>query len=190
MTVDAIVEATAQLLRSEGYDTSLRRIADRAGVSVGSIYQYFPSKEALLTAVMTRHLEEAATILVEAAAATNDQPLAVRVRAVVRGVVDAHLADPALHRVLVSESPRVGSLDLHRHTLEQSTELVAALLRLHANEVRDADPQPMARILVASVDAAVHALVLDHDDTPVEVAVDELTHLVLAYLSPASADRK
>src|SRR3982751_2095378 len=55
-TVDALVEATARILVKEGFDkASTNRIADKAGVSVGSLYQYFPSKEALVAAVIERH---------------------------------------------------------------------------------------------------------------------------------------
>ena len=54
-TVDALVEATARILVKEGFDkASTNRIAEAAGVSVGSLYQYFPGKEALVVAVMSR----------------------------------------------------------------------------------------------------------------------------------------
>src|SRR5271170_1138813 len=58
-TVDALVEATARILVRDGFDkASTNRIAEVAGVSVGSLYQYFPSKEALVAAVIDRHSQE------------------------------------------------------------------------------------------------------------------------------------
>src|SRR5579859_5011283 len=55
-TVDALVEATARILVRDGFDrASTNRIAAEAGVSIGSLYQYFPSKEALVAAVIDRH---------------------------------------------------------------------------------------------------------------------------------------
>ena len=58
-TVDALVEATARILVRDGFDNaSTNRIAEVAGVSVGSLYQYFPSKEALVAAVIERHQRE------------------------------------------------------------------------------------------------------------------------------------
>ncbi|MCL2430307.1 MAG: TetR/AcrR family transcriptional regulator, partial [Alphaproteobacteria bacterium] len=58
-TVDALLEATARVLVKEGYDrASTNRIAEVAGVSIGSLYQYFPSKEALVAAVIDRHTQE------------------------------------------------------------------------------------------------------------------------------------
>src|SRR5579872_2456949 len=58
-TVEALIEATARILIREGFDgASTNRIAAQAGVSVGSLYQYFPSKEALVAAVIDRHHQE------------------------------------------------------------------------------------------------------------------------------------
>jgi AcrR family transcriptional regulator len=58
-TVDALIEATARILVSEGFDrSSTNRIAEKAGVSIGSLYQYYPSKEGLVAAVIDRHNQE------------------------------------------------------------------------------------------------------------------------------------
>src|SRR5262245_39425317 len=58
MTVEALIEATARILMRDGYErVSTNRIADAAGVSIGSLYQYFPSKEALVAAVIDRHTQ-------------------------------------------------------------------------------------------------------------------------------------
>src|SRR5208282_4089553 len=62
-TVDALLEATARILVKEGYDrASTNRIAELAGVSIGSLYQYFPSKEALVAAVIDRHTQEVSEV--------------------------------------------------------------------------------------------------------------------------------
>ena len=59
ITIDTILEATARVLMKDGYDrASTNRIAAAAGVSIGSLYQYFPSKEALVAAVSERHSRE------------------------------------------------------------------------------------------------------------------------------------
>ena len=62
-TVDALLEATARVLMKEGYDrASTNRIAEVAGVSIGSLYQYFPSKEALVAAVIDRHTQQVSQV--------------------------------------------------------------------------------------------------------------------------------
>src|SRR5215471_19293099 len=63
-TVDAILDATARVLCTIGYDrASTNRIALAAGVSVGSLYQYFPSKEALVAALIERHVEQMTSLV-------------------------------------------------------------------------------------------------------------------------------
>ena len=75
-TVDALIEATARILVREGFEkTSTNRIAEIAGVSVGSLYQYFPSKEALVAAVIDRHNDEIMGIVRSALAEVVDLPI-------------------------------------------------------------------------------------------------------------------
>src|SRR5580704_705280 len=80
-TVNALLQATARILIKEGYDrASTNRIAEVAGVSIGSLYQYFPSKEALVAALIDRHRQKVmASVRGELAAAT-DLPLPEAVR--------------------------------------------------------------------------------------------------------------
>src|SRR5271163_65770 len=80
-TVDALVEATARILVREGFDkASTNRIAEKAGVSVGSLYQYFPSKEALVAAVMERHSQELMQVVRSVIAEVAALPLEQAVR--------------------------------------------------------------------------------------------------------------
>ena len=188
VTVDAVVEATAQVLRERGYrGATLRQIAARAGVGVGSIYQYFPTKEALLAAVMERHLEEVATLVATAVADPKPASLRGRVAALVSGAVKAHQADPALHRVLVEELPRVGRLHLHTQTLQRLEGLVEGLLEAHSHEIRDGCRPLMAAVLVSAVDAAVHTVVLDRPGLNPEALTAEVVHLVQMYLRPSGS---
>src|SRR5581483_874384 len=79
-TVDAILVATARVLCETGYDrASTNRIALAAGVSVGSLYQYFPSKEALVAALVERHVDQMNDLLASKIVAVIDAPPAVAV---------------------------------------------------------------------------------------------------------------
>ena len=83
-TVDALVEATARILVKEGFDkASTNRIADKAGVSIGSLYQYFPGKEALVAAVGERHRRELMDTVRAALAEVEALPVAAAVRKIV-----------------------------------------------------------------------------------------------------------
>src|SRR5690242_14815475 len=111
-TVDALVEATARILVREGFDkASTNRIAEVAGVSVGSLYQYFPGKDALVAAVNERHRQEITQLVRGELAKVARQPIEQGVRALVAAAIKSHRIDPKLHRVLAEQIPRVGNLE-------------------------------------------------------------------------------
>src|ERR1044071_338258 len=111
-TVDAIVKATARVLVEEGYDrASTNRIAQAAGVSIGSLYQYFPSKEALVAALVETHVDrmmDAVTRILD----TDNEPSDLHSSAdtLVRALIAAYRVDPKLHHVLCQEVPKIGDL--------------------------------------------------------------------------------
>src|SRR3954469_14460843 len=96
-TVEAILAATAKVLAKEGYEgASTNRIAKVAGVSVGSLYQYFPSKEALVSAVIDRHSEELSALLTAKMAELASAPIQVMAGQMVRAMFEMHAHEPAL----------------------------------------------------------------------------------------------
>src|SRR4051812_2362706 len=110
-TVETLLDATARVLARHGYDrASTNRIAETAGVSVGSLYQYFPNKEALVAALVARHNRELLELVREAVKKVASLDLATAMRELVRAAVDAHLVDPALHRIFAEQVPRMGQL--------------------------------------------------------------------------------
>src|SRR5262245_64556673 len=110
-TVDALVEATARILIREGFDrASTNRIAEVAGVSIGSLYQYFPSKEALVAAVIDRHNQHIMQVVGAALTEVAAQPIEQAVRKMVATALEAHRIEPKLHRVLAEQIPRTGRL--------------------------------------------------------------------------------
>ena len=111
-TVDTLIAATARILVREGFDrASTNHIADLAGVSIGSLYQYFPSKESLVAAVIDRHNQELMRVVRSALAEVAALPLEEAVRKLVAIAIKAHRIDPKLHRVLAEQIPRSGRLE-------------------------------------------------------------------------------
>jgi AcrR family transcriptional regulator len=99
--VEAIVEAAARILEMEGpagFNTNA--VARMAGVSIGSLYQYFPGKAALIAELSRRNAEAALAGLAEAAECTAGQPILARLRAFVRFAIAQQSARPRLARVL------------------------------------------------------------------------------------------
>jgi AcrR family transcriptional regulator len=185
-TVDALIEATARILVREGFDqASTNRIAEKAGVSVGSLYQYFPSKEALVIAVIERHHREIMQVVRRALAEVATLPMEQAVRKLVTTAVKAHQIDPELHRVLAEQIPRTGKLENVETFNRETYALFRAWLGNHRNEFREVDLDLAAFVCVTSIEALTHTAVLNHaelsDDTTRKL-VDEATRLVVRYL--------
>jgi AcrR family transcriptional regulator len=189
LTVDALLEATARILVKEGYDhASTNRIAHAAGVSIGSLYQYFPSKEALVAAVIDRHNEAMMLLVRQALAEVAAQPPAAAVRTLVKVMIDAHRVNPRLHRALVEQVPRVGRLDNLQANDREAAAMVKHYLDAHRDRIEVADTELAAFVCVTTVEALTHATVVNGadvvDDRQAEHYVDEVTRLVLGYLRP------
>jgi AcrR family transcriptional regulator len=183
-TIDAILTATARILEREGFDrASTNRIAEAAGVSIGSLYQYFPSKEALVAALVERHIESMSRDLLAEMASVAQAPLAVAVRRMVELMLRAHAVDPRLHKVLVEQVPRVGRLERVHELEDTMTRVARAYLEAHRAEVRPRDLDLAAFVAVTTVEALTHAATLTRPDLVGEARfVDEVTDVVLRYL--------
>jgi AcrR family transcriptional regulator len=183
-TVDAILDATARVLCSTGYDrASTNRIALAAGVSVGSLYQYFPSKEALVAALAARHMSAMTALVRSKLSEVATAPMPAAVRTIIMAMFEAHAVDPKLHKVLIEEVPRIGRLENLRGVEKEVETLVASLLESRRSELRRTNVETMALLLVTVVEAATHAAVLaDLEPGRARDVADELTDLVLRYL--------
>ncbi len=187
VTVGALIEATARVLVREGFDkASTNRIAEVAGVSVGSLYQYYPSKEALVAAVIDRHNGELMQIVRAALADVAEMPLEKAVRKIVAVAIDAHRLDPKLHRVLAEQIPRTGRLEKVASFNREIYALFREYLEAHRDEFRAVDLELAAFVCVTSIEALTHTAVLHRSeilsDGAVGALVDEATRLVIRYL--------
>ena len=183
-TVNAILQATARVLVREGYDrTSTNRIASAAGVSVGSLYQYFPSKEALVAALIDDHVSRMTQMCEKLAVDLADAPLDVACRAVIRVLIDAHRIDPRLHRIVVEQVPRVGRLQRIVDLETQGRALIRAYLEVRRAEVRPRNLEIAAFLLAQVVEAVAHGAVI-HEPSLLEndELVEETVDLVVRYL--------
>jgi AcrR family transcriptional regulator len=186
-TVDSILEATARVLVKQGFDgLTTNAVASAAGVSIGSLYQYFPNKEALVSALLERHMEDMnASVLAELTRVAN-LPIAEAARCVVELTIKAHAVDPALHQVLTEQVPRVGKLAKLRDLDELCHRMVAGLLAARRNEVAIRDPDLAAFILVSTIESVIHRAALLYPERLRDPRlVDETTLLVTRYLGVA-----
>lgn len=188
-TVDALVEATARILVREGFDrASTNRIAAEAGVSVGSLYQYFPGKAALVAAVMERHNRDLMGLVRSVLADVAELPLEEGTRRLIAAAVAAHRLAPELHRVLAEQIPRAGALE----PFDQANyNLFRAYLEARRGELGALDLDLAAYVCVTSVEALTHTAVLHRpeflSDEAASGLVTEATRLILGYLRPLPA---
>ena len=190
-TVEALLDATARVLTREGYDrASTNRIAATAGVSVGSLYQYFPNKEALVAALVARHNREMLELLRDALKEVASLDLATAIRELVRAAVDAHLVDSALHRIFAEQVPRMGQLAKIEALQGETFLLVKDYLEQRRHEISVRDLDSATFICVTIVEALTHEFVINKPDTlkgDRDRFVDEVTRLIVGYLRPGRA---
>jgi AcrR family transcriptional regulator len=184
-TVDAILAATAGVLVKDGYErASTNRIAKAAGVSVGSLYQYFPSKEALVAALGERHSAEMLTYLERMSLHGAGAPLRDVVHEVVQAMIDAHKVNPKLHRVLMEQVPRIGALRRLGEIEERIVGTIGAYLEVRRAEIRPRNLKLAAFLLTSIVEAITHGGVLMHADHLDDAElVNETTDVIVRYLT-------
>ena len=181
VTVEAILDAGAQLLGRKGWEGfTTNGVAEAAGVSIGSLYQYFPNKLVLIEAITRRHFDEVLGVL-----RTVDEdglPLAQRIGLLVDGVIAIHNVHPALHRVLLEDAPLSASLQAAHEGFEAEYLRRYEMLIASAGAGREAaSDQIAAQVLSAAVAGVIHDAA--HRGTLSAPAMkQELMHLLRAYL--------
>lgn len=160
-TVDAALAAAARILVKRGFHgLTTNAVAELAGISIGSLYQYFPNKEALVSALLDRHMEQlTGAVLIELKRVAN-LPFAEVVRAVVTLTLEAHAIDPELHRIFAEQLPQVGRLAKLREQDALSQRMVAGLLAARRDELEIDDPELTAFVLVSTVEGIAHSAAL------------------------------
>jgi AcrR family transcriptional regulator len=187
-TVDAILDATARILVKRGYaGATTNRIAETAGVSIGSLYQYFPSKESIVAALLDRHIRETYAAIEASLPAWSTLPLRDAVRAIVTAMIEMHAAEPALHRALMEQVPRAGRIERVTEVERRFAGHARAFLEARRAEIRPRDLELAAFVVVQTVESLTHEAVLHQ---PERLASDafaaEVSELVFRYLAIGS----
>lgn len=186
-TVDAIVEAAIQVFEEHGYAAgTTTRIDERAGVSIGSLYQYFPNKDSILVAIAERHLEECRRASMQVFAKAQDQPQTLEslLRLLVEGAVALHAHNPKLHQLLSEEIPLPENVWQAFEALEQKLIDNVTKALSHHLQISTQEIGLSAYLVVQIVETMTHKLVL-HPPNQHDLAdcTDEIVLLLLRYLS-------
>jgi AcrR family transcriptional regulator len=150
-TVAARRSAAVQLLVEDGLARcTTTRIAERAGASVGTLYQYYPNRDALLAAVLEEHLDGVAGAVERACLAHTGEGASAMASALVTAFLTAKLRDPRKSRALYEIARERGGPALAARLRARSTEAVANMLA-SAPELRFADPAVTAAIAIGAL---------------------------------------
>ena len=182
-TVDAVLDAVVWVLKREGFRAvTTNRLAEVAGVSIGSVYQYFPDKRAIFVALHQRHIEQidrmVETKLIEHAASSLEELM----RAMIEAMVDAHRADPELYELLATEVP---------HRAEGTRDFAVRLhgafrlaIASRAHELKkDRDLDKLVFVVTNMVESLSHAALFRRPPRlTLAAAKAEVVRAVLAYL--------
>jgi AcrR family transcriptional regulator len=186
-SVSAILEATIQVLLDVGKERlTTTRVAARAGVSVGTLYQYFPNKSALLQAVLKRHFSEITNAIEAVCQEQRGKPLSQMATALVTAFLAAKMRDVNTSVALYSVGGDVEAAKIVRQVGTRTSKAVAEMLAT-ASEPLAADPQLVAAMLQGTM-AGVSRRLLE-SRSPVKEVENfrrELIVLVSAYLNASS----
>ncbi|MDP9901989.1 TetR/AcrR family transcriptional regulator [Variovorax ginsengisoli] len=182
--VEVILESTARVLGERGYaGTNTNVVAERAGVSVGSVYQYFPNKDSLVTALHERHGAQMYAAIAAVLATERPDGLRGHVQAMVRALLAAHRVAPDLHRVLEREFP---FFDAPRDQSAADGGIfrqVRQLLQAHRKEIAPTDLDLATWMVLQTMESLVHAAAIEPPAMFAPDAVEAaIVQMLMGYL--------
>ena len=184
-TVEAVHEAALQVLAAEGIaKLNTTRVAERAGVSVGSLYQYYPNKRSLLIAVLDGHLFRVGAIIEQTCLAMRGRPLVEMARVVATVFIDAKLQRPDASKALYAIAEEQGGAALVARATRQATKAITAMLETAPDVRKNANVELASEMVLGAMVGAVRQLL--KTDAPTRQTGKVREHLVLmcaAYLS-------
>jgi AcrR family transcriptional regulator len=190
VTVEAISEATIQVLLSHGADRlTTTRVAQRAGVSVGTLYQYYPNKQSLLFAVLENHLTNVMATVEAACESACHKPLAEMIREMVEAFVDAKMDRADISVALYQVAADVGGPALIKRINQRSRKTVEAMLET-ASDIKSPPDKFAIDIMLSAMAGAMRSL-LEAGPSPARVrkAREQLVLLCQSYMMAATAKR-
>jgi AcrR family transcriptional regulator len=184
--VERILDAAQEVLITHGYDgASTNRIAEAAGISPGSLYQYFPNKDAIAGAVIDRYSDHLSARLAANVSERLTQPAPDYVRESIAALLDALDVHPEFLRAVMEQTPRLGTGSKLLAFEQRIGELTVAYLTINSKQVRSgATLDTAAWMLVRMVEHLCVRYILDRPPISRERFLDEISAMALNYLRP------
>ncbi|WP_199255315.1 TetR/AcrR family transcriptional regulator [Mycolicibacterium mengxianglii] len=179
------MDVAAVAFEELGYaGTTTNKVAEAAGISIGTLYHYFPDKDALLYSLAERHLAGARESMMAVFAGLREQQpgLEESLRAGIEMNVRLHVNEPQLHRLLYDRAPR--SEALHKR-LQAVNAAIGREVAWHFKRLGVAHRHRalMANMVVAGIESQVHSGLIDaRKPVDPELLIEMLTQLWLRAL--------
>jgi AcrR family transcriptional regulator len=183
-TVETILDGAIQVFDREGPENATTsRIAEVAGVSVGTLYQYFTNREAIVDALQEREFTRADAMLKGLLTSTSFSSERELSRAIIAGLLGLYRAAPALHRVLAIDGLRIGPTERVQDFDRRMIEALRGFFDITTFRIRRKNHHAAAFVLYHSVRATLLASIFEGSLVMQdEVVVEEVTDLVVAHL--------
>lgn len=182
-TVEAVLDAVVRIMKREGVKAvTTNRVAEVAGVSIGSVYQYFPDKRAIFVALHERHIQQIDRMVESKLFENAESSLDDLIRGMVEAMIDAHAPDPELYELLMTEVPHraEGTRDFTVR-LHDAFRLAIAWRAGELKSQRDLDT--VVFIVTHMVDSLAHGAVLRRPPRlSLAAAKEEAVRAILVYL--------
>ncbi len=187
-SVEAILQATTQVLRDIGKERlTTTRVAARAGVSVGTLYQYFPNKSSLLQAALRCHMEAISASMIGVCHEQKGRPVQGMATALINAYLDAKMADSGISVALYAVSSDVDGAKIAQSVSARLHKAVIALLATSSTALTKS-PQIVASMLLAAMTGVSRRLLeLPHPERQLEPFREELLFFAHAYLDACTA---
>ena len=181
-TVSAILIATTRILTEEGYDKfNTNRVAELAGVSVGSLYQYFPNKAALLYALGEHHANEMAELAQHHLEDLGDRSILEVLQQIIKAVLAAYAVNPKLYRILHQQVPR--SEEMQKLDDARIEQMLHSFLALHRDQLRPQNLDITVFIISRTIKALLYDAIADRPNLLKNGELEqELMRMLSSYL--------
>ncbi|QBF28425.1 TetR/AcrR family transcriptional regulator [Pseudomonas tructae] len=162
MMVETILKTTAKIVVKHGYaGTNTNLVAQRAGVSVGSVYQYFPNKDSLIAALYERHALSMNRVILDVAGQYEVADLQAHIKLLVRALLQLHLQEPQLHRLLDKDFAFLSNESSEHQYKARISESIECLLQRWSHQLAHSSLQAAAWLTAQMITSMVKAYILD-----------------------------
>jgi len=190
-SVDAILQATIQVLLKVGKEKlTTTSVAHRAGVSVGTLYQYFPNKSALLQAVLRRHFDHVSSNIEKVCREQRGKPLREMSNALIISFLSAKMADVKTSVALYSVSSDVDGAKLAQQIGQRSNRAIVAMLESTSDRLTKEPTLVAAMLQGAMMGVSRRLLETASPEKHFPALRDELIFFADSYLQACTASPK